>query len=369
MSASMQLFHGDGQDWNRLIRRLPAPHLLQSWEWASVKAEYGWERQPMVWMEGGTPRAAAMLLCKRLRWGGFAARLSLIYVPKGPLLDWQDVALRRQVLDDLRCLAHRLGALFLKIDPDVIVGYGVPGREDACEDAGGLAIASELQRDGWRFSPEQVQFRNTVWIDLRAEESQLLAQMKQKTRYNIRLAARKGVHVRAATAADWPLLYEMYAETAQRDGFIIREREYYYRVWERFSHPESDVSPRAEALIAEVEGEAVAGLFLFFFAGRAYYLYGMSRAVHREKMPTYLLQWEAMRRARAQGCTVYDLWGAPDEFQESDRMWGVFRFKEGLGGKVVRTLGAWDYTIWPFGYKLFINWLPRWRAWQRRRLV
>jgi peptidoglycan pentaglycine glycine transferase (the first glycine) len=367
MSVSMQPFRGDGQEWDRLIQRLPAPHLLQSWEWASVKEQYGWEKRPMLWMEGNTPRAAAMLLRKPLRWGGFAARLSLVYLPKGPLLDWEDVSLRQQVLDDLQRLAHRFGALFLKIDPDVILGYGVPGREEAREEATGWAIAGELERRGWRFSPEQVQFRNTVWVDLRLEEAQLLAQMKQKTRYNIRLAERKGVYVRLATPADWPLLYEMYAETAQRDGFIIREREYYYRVWERFSRPEGEAAPRAEALIAEVEGEAVAGLFLFSFAGRAYYLYGMSRALHREKMPTYLLQWEAMRRARAQGCTMYDLWGAPDEFQEGDRLWGVFRFKEGLGGQVVRTLGAWDYTIWPFGYRLFTSWLPRWRAWQRRR--
>ena len=70
----------------------------------------------------------------------------------------------------------------------------------------------------------------------------------------------------------------------------------------------------------------------------------MSRNAHREKMPTYLLQWEAMKHAKAKGCTVYDLWGAPDVFDESDSMWGVYRFKEGLGGKVVRTLGAWDFA-------------------------
>jgi lipid II:glycine glycyltransferase (peptidoglycan interpeptide bridge formation enzyme) len=121
-----------------------------------------------------------------------------------------------------------------------------------------------------------------------------------------------------------------------------------------------------------VEGEPVAGLVLFVFAGRAWYFYGMSREVHREKMPNYLLQWEAMRLAKSLGAKEYDLWGVPEVFDESDPMWGVFRFKEGLGAQVVRTLGAWDFPVYPLGYRLFTRVLPRlldvmrWRA--RRQL-
>jgi lipid II:glycine glycyltransferase (peptidoglycan interpeptide bridge formation enzyme) len=118
-------------------------------------------------------------------------------------------------------------------------------------------------------------------------------------------------------------------------------------------------SPSTEALIAEVNNEPVSAIFVFYFAKRAYYVYGMSRDIHREKMPTYLLQWEAMKRARARGCKTYDLWGAPDVFDESDSMWGVYRFKEGLGGQVVRTLGAWDFAPNPFWYKLYSEIIPR----------
>lgn len=117
--------------------------------------------------------------------------------------------------------------------------------------------------------------------------------------------------------------------------------------------------PACEPLIAEVDGESVAAIFVFYFAGCAYYVYGMSRNSHREKMPTYLLQWEAMKRAKARSCHIYDLWGAPDVFDESDSMWGVYRFKEGLGGKVVRTLGAWDYAPNPLWYKLYSEIIPR----------
>ena len=98
---------------------------------------------------------------------------------------------------------------------------------------------------------------------------------------------------------------------------------------------------------------------MFYFAGQAIYLFGMSRETHREKMPNYLLQWEAIRRAKALGCRIYNLWGAPDEFHESDPLWGVFRFKEGLGGYVSRTIGAWDFSPSPLLYKLYTGVLPR----------
>ncbi|MFO3796477.1 MAG: peptidoglycan bridge formation glycyltransferase FemA/FemB family protein, partial [Anaerolineales bacterium] len=131
MRISLQPFRGNAAEWDALIRRLPSPHLLQTWEWAEVKERYGWEKLPFVWRSDGTPHAAAMLLRKRLRVGSFAARLSLVYIPKGPLLDWENITLRHQVLDDLQHLARHYGAIFLKIDPDVILGFGIPGSEEA----------------------------------------------------------------------------------------------------------------------------------------------------------------------------------------------------------------------------------------------
>ncbi len=373
----MHPFSSDPSRWNDTIARLPDPHLLQTWEWAQVKSRYGWEPMPFVWLEGSEVVAAAMILKRRIPIGGMAARLSLLYIPKGPLLAWPNQALTRRVLDDLQAFAKRQGAIFLKIDPDVRLGTGIPGEQGESLDNGGQAVMSVLKRRGWRFSAEQIQFRNTVILDLSASEAEMLARMKQKTRYNVRLAARKGVTVRAGNVDDFPLLYKMYAETSLRDGFAIRDEAYYRLVWQTFmqtsienrqsqiQNPKSEIEdrraqpPHAEPLIAEVDGQPVAALMLFWFTGRAYYLYGMSRDVHREKMPAYLLQWEAMRRAKAAGCRVYDLWGAPDVFDENDRMRGVFRFKEGLGGQVVRTLGAWDYTPNPLLYKLYSEIIPR----------
>jgi peptidoglycan pentaglycine glycine transferase (the first glycine) len=380
----------DSHTWNTLIASLPNHHLLQTWEWGQIKARVGWQPTPLVWYHAEhqpatkgeqlsfqqgvisgmarderSIRAAALVLQRTIPIGGFAARLRVMYVPKGPLLaDWGDIGLRQRVLSDLRAFARQHGAIFIKIDPDVCLGRGIPGRTESVENAVGNAVREDLLSRGWHFSAEQIQFRNTLLIDLSPPEEELLAAMKPKTRYNVRLALRKGVSVRVGSVQDLEMLYRMYAETAVRDGFVIRDEAYYRAIWQTFLQPASETPasktvPLMQPLIAEVEGEPVAGLLLFRFASRAWYLYGMSREHHRDKMPNYLLQWEAIRAAKAAGCQVYDLWGAPDAFEESDSMWGVFRFKEGLGGEVVRTLGAWDLPLQPVVYKLYTRFLPR----------
>lgn len=375
----------ESQSWNRLICGLPEPHILQSWEWGQVKSKYGWLVYPHAWCENGQVLtefpvrdypspvvAAALILGRAIPVGGFAARMRVFYVPKGPLLsDWSSSRLRKRVLGDLAAFAHRSGGIFIKVDPDVIVGRGFTESPASLNDPRGESVIDELRKLGWRLSAEQVQFRNTVLIPLDKSEDELLRQMKQKTRYNVGLARRKGVKVRVGCMDDFEMLYRMYVETAVRDGFAIRDMAYYRTTWQTFIRNQQrlDISamptashdpslPVAEPLIAEVDDEPVAALFLFRFGGRAWYLYGMSRDRYREKMPNYLLQWEAIRRAKIAGCQVYDLWGAPDTRHENDPLWGVFRFKEGLGGDVVRHIGAWDLPLRPGLYWLYTKAVP-----------
>lgn len=352
-------------NWNKMIAGLPAPHLLQTWEWGQLKTRYGWRVWPLVWRDVNREiEAAALVLQRSLPVRGFASRMQVLYAPKGPLLDWRNKVLARRVLDDLGRLAHQQHGIFIKIDPDLILGTGVPGQPDSKNYRVGHDTRVELLERGWRFSNEQVQFRNTVLLDISPDEETLLARMKQKTRYNIRLAERKGVQIRSGDQQDLELLYRMYAETSLRDGFVIRAADYYYDLWSSFLK-----ANMARALIAEVEGEPVAATWLFTFERRAWYLFGMSTEAHRDKMPNYLLQWEAIRQAKASDCRVYDLWGAPDEFEESDPLWGVFRFKDGLGGTVVRHLGAYDLPVRPALYALYTRLLPRLLSVMRKRGV
>jgi peptidoglycan pentaglycine glycine transferase (the first glycine) len=271
-----------------------------------------------------TYRAAAAILVRRLY-----ARLPVAvgYVPKGPVLDWMDAALVEAVLEGIEAEARRAGAIFVKIDPDVRADTPV-----------GEAVVAALTRRGWRPSAENIQYRNTVISDLTPSEDELLAAMKPKWRYNIRLAERKGVVVRSGTAGDLPAFYAMYAETGGRDGFLVRPFDYYRAIWGRFL-----ADGLGHVLLAEVDGAPVAGLFLFRFGPTAWYFYGASTAQGRDLMPNHALQWAALRWAKAAGCTRYDWWGAPDVLDESDPMWGVYRFKQGFGGEFTPWIGAWDY--------------------------
>ena len=355
----------DSKRWNRLISQLPEPHLLQTWEWGQVKGKFGWLPIYKNWGPETNPDAAALVLERSVSPGNMGLSFRIHYVPKGPLLrDWCDQDLVEQVLVDLQHLAKSRGAIFVKADPDVIVGKGIPDTKEDLVDPSGEKVINYLETKGWIYSDDQIQFRNTVLIDLKPAEDEILAKMKQKTRYNVRLAGRRGVSVRIGTREDFDLLYRMYAETSIRDGFAVREANYYHSLWDTFldrgeKESTDGIGPSCRLIIAEVEGEAIAGMAIFIFAGKAYYMHGMSRPVHREKMPNYLLQWEAMLRAKESGCLVYDLWGAPEEFNDHDSMWGVYRFKEGLGGKVVRTIGAYDLPVRPFFYRMYTKFLPK----------
>lgn len=353
-------------DWDRILLKLQNSHLLQTWEWGAIKSKYGWRSEQLVWSMNDRIVAAAMVLKRTLQIPYIRNFVNIIYIPRGPVLDWRDLELSSQVLIDISDYAKINRGLFVKIDPDVI---GMSPLSDKSYSYG-KAIKNLLEAKDWKFSRDQIQFQNTLVINLTPTEEELLGNMKQKTRYNVRLAARKGVNVRIGGIEDIELLYKIYAETALRDSFTIRNKEYYSDVWGSFikntsdgkindSAQEANLLPVAEPLIAEVDGEPVAAVIIFRYGRKAWYLYGMSRELHREKMPNYLLQWEAIRRAKETGCHTYDLWGAPDKFIESDPLWGVYRFKEGLGGKVVQHIGAWDLPIRPVLYSLYTNTLPR----------
>jgi lipid II:glycine glycyltransferase (peptidoglycan interpeptide bridge formation enzyme) len=325
----------DRDQWNNALTSLPAHHVLQSWEWGQFKSRWGWSPRYMLFESDGHVRAAALILYRALPRTG----LRIAYVPKGPALDYADAATVDVVLCELEADARRMRAIFVKIDPDVVRPSAVTG---------------QLAQRGWRYSAEQIQFRNTVLLDIDRSEAEILAAMHHKTRYNIRLATRKGVTVRRGHIEDIDTLYDMYLETARRDGFIIRPTEYYRDAWSTFMS-----AGLAQPLIAEVEGQAIAGLVVFRFGSRAWYMYGLSRDAHREKMPNHLLQWEAMRWARSKGCTVYDFWGAPDRLDEFDPMWGVYRFKAGFNGQFTEHIGAYDFVVSRPWYWVYTVVMPR----------
>ena len=312
----------DRKTWNLFVSAQPSGHILQSWEWGEFKARGGWRPIRLALKDGARIRGAAQVLLRTLPYG--LGRLA--YVPKGPVLDYSRPEEVRQMLDALRDLAARYRVISLKIEPEVLQSE---------------TLDAELRDLGLEPAPP-VQMRSTIWVDLTPSEEEIMARQKQKTRYNTRLAARKGVTVTSGGAADIDAWYDMYETTAERDTFGIHDREYYRQALET-------LQPRgmANLLLARHEGDLLAGIIVFCFGNKAQYMYGASSNEKRNLMAPYLVQWEGMRWAKSRGARVYDLWGIPDRLEENEDLWGVYRHKRGYGGEIVRYVGAFDIVRLP----------------------
>lgn len=303
----------------------PDAHLLQTGRWAQLKSEFGWSPLPIRWESGG-----ALILLRQLVSG-----MRLAYVPKGPVGEWLPSQLAQI---DRACM--KAGTFMLQLEPDI----------QLAEHERELLVSRGLAP-----SQKTVQPRRTLILDITPDEEQILARMQQKTRYNIRLAERKGVSVRPWS--DLESFGKMMRGTGARQEFGVHSTAYYRRAYEIFQ-PHNE----CELFVAEHEGSALAALMAFARGGRSWYFYGASTERERNRMPTYALQWAAIRWAKARGCTTYDLWGVPDEPEQAlegdftnrnDGLWGVYRFKRGFGGELIRAEAAWLHVYGWTRYRLY----------------
>jgi len=322
--------------WNSFAEESPQSHVLQSSQWGQLKERFGWQVARVAIEDQGQWLAGTQVLSRSL------GPKTIAYVPKGPITDWADAEATQALLEALHRLCRQRRAILLKIEPDL---------------ADDPTLAQKLTTLGFRPSPQTIQPQCTILLDLTPASEDILARMKSKTRYNIRLAARKGVTVREGTAEDLPDFYRLMQTTGERDGFGIHSESYYETAYQLFV-PQGF----AKLFLATFEDRILGGIMAFAFGQRAWYMYGASSGEHRNLMPNYLLQWEAIKWAKERGCLTYDLWGIPDEekatlerefLKRSDGLWGVYRFKRGFGGQVVRYLGAYDYVYSPLLYWLY----------------
>jgi peptidoglycan pentaglycine glycine transferase (the first glycine) len=325
-------------EWETFVAAHPQSHMLQCSAWGDLKSAFGWQaervglRAGKYLVAGGPLIAGALVLYRRLPLG-----FHLAYVPKGPLVDPDDETACRTLFDALhqRCRARR--AVLLKIEPEQWEGAGAD-----------LWTRLLVTRHGFIPSAQSIQPRRTILVDLSGDEAAILERMKSKTRYNIRLAGRKGVCVHEGGVEDLAAFTQMMATTSERNAFGVHTPAYYERAFAAFAPLDM-----VRLFMATFEGQPIAGVMAFACGSRAWYAYGASGNEHRNKMPTYAVQWAAIQWARERGCRSYDLYGVPDEdeetlearFQErNDGLWGVYRFKRGFGGQLVRSIGALDYV-------------------------
>ena len=310
-----------GRRWDERLLGWPRAHLLQSWGWGELQAGAGWAVERI----GAGP---AELPVTVLRGAAGAPGLPpRLYVPKGPACDPSDAETWRAVLDELQRLSESTHAASITVEPNA--WYGERAQ-----------LAAVLGAPHWRPAPT-VQPEHTAVVDLGGGEEAVLARMKPKGRYNIRLAEKRGVEVRtpgdpAAAAAEMARLSET---TARRQGINLPGAAYFRRAL--------DCLPTARVHLAVVEGEAVAAVLVAHFAGEMVYLYGGSSPAHRERQPSSLLHLHVIREAIAAGCHTYDLWGIPPDADPGHPWHGLRQFKLQLGGVERSTAGAFEQVNRP----------------------
>lgn len=304
----------------------------QSAAWIDVKV--GWRSETLVSKdERGRVRGMMLVLYKRLPLFG-----TFLYAPRGPICDLRDMAALSDLMGQAACMAVRERAFMLKIDPMI-----------ASDDAAAIANLEQL---GFAAHPdrvgyENIQCRENYVLDLggRSEED-IFAAFKPKWRYNIRLSQRKGVRCgfyREEALDDFMTLMR---QTAARDGFAYRERGYFEGLLQAFNG-------QAVLCMCYLGDEPLSGALCIEYAGVMSYVYGCSADVHRNCMPNYLMQWTMIRRAIADGCRTYDFCGIPYWYDENHQNYGVYRFKQGFGGRVVTYAGEFDYCRRPLRCRLF----------------
>jgi len=337
----------DPLSWNSFVRSTPHPHFQQSWEWGELAPDLGGEAVRLAALGDGRMVAAAQVFINPLSRTG----RTHLYIPRGPAATQPSMETVGPLLDQIRLLGYERGAVGLCLE------------SSASSDD--LAWRHVLNASGMRPTFPANQPRSSWLLDLTLDTDDLLAQMKQKTRYNIRLAGRKGVSVHEAGADDLDTFYDLYQLTAQRDDFFIQTKGIYARMFSLYREAGNFCM-----LFAYYQGRPIAAVTVLRFGPTCWYWQGASSSEHRNLMAPYLLQWEAIQRAKQWGCRLYDFRAVPDVLDEDQDMYGVYRFKEGFGGYHFTVMDTHSVAYDPL---LFGMWQLYYRArfdltaWRRQR--
>jgi lipid II:glycine glycyltransferase (peptidoglycan interpeptide bridge formation enzyme) len=329
--------------YNDFVRMHPKGHFLQTWEWGEVKRGMGWQPLPLVLELDGEIRGSLLILKRRLPLPGL--NRCIFYAPRGPVVDVASLELCKALFAGAERAARDHNAIFLKIDPDVPT-------DD--QDFINILGQCKFRRNDTGLDFEGVQPAFVFQLDITPEPDKLLENMHGKTRYNIKLAQKKGVSIRKALDKDdLSSFYAILQETAARDHFLIRGYEYFEMIWDQMVQ-----NGLAQIFLAEFQGRVISAALALVLGEKAWYLYGASSNEYRNVMPNYLIQWEMIRWAQEQGCKVYDFRGVSGDLDESNPLYGLYRFKKGFNGDLIEFVGDWDRVYSPVFYFAWTRVLP-----------
>lgn len=323
-------------DERRLFDRL-ASHPLQSWAWGDFRTQTNVQVERLCGFDQSNPVASLQVTFHPIP----KLPYTIGYFPKGNMPD-------EAQLQALKDLGKRKKAIFIKLEPNITTP---PHEESALEDLRQFLTNHGCQRGRALFTPY------SFVLDLTKSTEELMAGLKSKSRYNLKLAQNHGIQIcEDSTPQGFNQYLELLEQTTKRQQFYAHTKNYHTTMWQTMFGANI-----AHIFKAEYQGQVLAAWVVFLFNNRLYYPYGASSRDHRDKMPSYLLMWEVIQWGKRMGCTSFDMWGAlGPEPNPKDPWFGFHRFKSGFGAVLTQSVGSYDLVIDHPLYSLY-RIADRWR--------
>lgn len=316
-------------EYEEFIQKHPKGHFLQSSLWGKVKDSWKWEAILCRGADGAVRGSLAVLIRKVPM-----LPYTLMYAGRGPVCDSHDEKTLQELTEGAAELAKKYRAYSLMMDPDI--------------ESSDVEFIQIMKRLGYQHKEsgknfEGVQPNYVFRLDVKGKtEEELMAAFHQKTRYNIRLAGRKGVEVICCDESNLGEMLHHFAaimkETGERDGFITRPESYFASLMQH-------MGDHARLYMALYNGKPVAGTLAIHFGNKVWYLYGASSNEYRNVMPNYLLQWNMIQWALEKKCRIYDFRGVSGDLSEDNPLYGLYKFKKGFNGEFTEFVGEMDLIL------------------------
>ena len=346
---------------------------LQTEFWANFKGRHGWKTYFFIFDGENVFKAESFKECKKnercisVLVRSFSLkikRFSIAYIPMFPEFSSNEENLGQKFSDELELISKKIfnflpqNTICIRFDP-ALDFENLEERNDFVANAKCLFKQHKEQKENFHIekTSTDIQPPDTVLLSLLESEEKILSEMKNKWRYNIRLATKKSVEVKSYSAKDdgfqsaFEEFFKLFMQTSKRDGVQFHKKDYYLDLLN--SNAEDSNTPVVKLYLAKHETDVLAGIITLFCKKEAVYLYGASGNIKRNFMPAYLLQWNAICDAKKFGCPVYDFYGCPPEENKKHPMHGLFLFKTGFGGKLIHRPGSFDVVLKENWYAIY----------------
>lgn len=326
------------EEFESFVEHHPKGHMLQTFAWSRQKPFWTWRGIIVRGADGSIAGAMSMLIRKIP-----GTPYSLMYAARGPVCDINDKEVIAELLEGCKELAKQFRSYVLKLDPDVTFDE--------------TTFMDHMKSLGFLLAPKAPNFENiqpqyVMRLPIAGmSEEEVMAMFKPKTRYNIRVALKKGVEVKICGKEAVDDFHKIMVETGARDEFMIRPAQY-------FADMLDNLGEHVRLYMAYSDGVAIAGTIAVHYGDKVWYLYGASSNSHRNLMPNYLLQWEMIRWAIENHCTLYDFRGISGDLSEDNHLYGLYRFKSGFNATFTEFVGEYRYVFRPTAYKIIENGMP-----------